>query len=118
MFDPDPSPYRAADLDAEEAEVVCAREARARGATLPLGAQPLQTPRGWSIRLPIRSEQVWVEKRARAVEEVTVRLRRVEDLERRVATLRREELDVRADGDLESTRRVARPAADSRIPRA
>jgi len=116
MFDPDPSPYRATDLDEDDANQAPGRRPPSRGSTLPLGAQPLRTPCGWSIRLPVRAEQVWVEKQARAVEEVTVRLRRVEDLERRVATLRREELDVSSDGNLEATRRVTPPAPDRGSP--
>ena len=63
MFDPDPSPYRAADLDEDQSELAPDHASRARRATLPLGTQPLRTPRGWSIRLPIRAEQVWVESK-------------------------------------------------------
>jgi len=116
MFDPDPSPYRAADLDEDYADQAPGRQPPSRRSTLPLGAQPLRTPSGWSIRLRVRAENVWVEKQAHAVEEVTVRLRRVEDLKRRVATLRREELDVSVEGNLETTRPVTPPAAGRGTP--
>jgi stress response protein YsnF len=106
MFDPDPSPYRATDFEDEPA-AASGPYGGQRGSALPLAAQPLRTERGWTVRLPVRAEHVWVEKRAQAVEQVTVRLRRVEDTQHRIETVRREAADVSYAGDPEATRPTA-----------
>jgi uncharacterized protein (TIGR02271 family) len=57
-----------------------------------------------TIRVPLRAEEVEVRKRAVLDEEVVIRKDSIEE-ERRVAeTVRREEVSVRTDGDVEPTR--------------
>jgi len=59
-----------------------------------------------TIVVPLREEQVEVEKRARVNEEVVIHKDAVEE-ERRVAeTVRREKVDVRTEGDVEDADRA------------
>jgi uncharacterized protein (TIGR02271 family) len=72
----------------------------------------LPTPRGWTVRLPLRADIVSVRRRAVVAEEVVVRRRRVESRVRHRDRLRREvprlytggELEVDAPPDLAATR--------------
>jgi stress response protein YsnF len=54
-----------------------------------------------TIRLPVRSERVSVDKRAFVTEEVAVRPSRVQDVVQIEETVRREQLDVETRGDVE-----------------
>lgn len=72
--------------------------------TLPLLVRPEVRASGMQIRLPVRREEVRIEKRAFIAEEVVVRTRETSDVVRREATIRREDLVVDTRGDLEATR--------------
>jgi len=89
-------------------------ESRIEG-VLPLEASIERSPQGWSIRLPVRAEQVEIEKRVVVVEEVVVGRQRVEDVVRIEATTQREYLDVEAEGGLDIQRDVRR-GPQSRTP--
>jgi uncharacterized protein (TIGR02271 family) len=58
-----------------------------------------------TIVVPLREEQVEVEKRARVSEEVVVHKDAVEEQRRVAETVRREQVDVRAEGDVDETER-------------
>jgi hypothetical protein len=70
---------------------------------LPLECSVVSLNPGWTVRVPVRREEVSVEKRAVVVEEVVLRRRSVEEVVSREETLRREEIRVDAEGDLEVT---------------
>jgi len=65
-----------------------------------LSDQPIDT-RGDTISVPVRAEQVDVEKRAVVYEEVGVDKRTVQDTQRVSETVRREEAVIDKDGDVE-----------------
>src|SRR5581483_12033636 len=65
---------------------------------------------GWTIRLPVRVEEVHVQKRVVVYEEVEIRREYVEEVAQVDGTIRREELDLRAYGDVDVTQPV-HPAA-------
>jgi len=65
---------------------------------LPLDHVVERLGRGWRVRLPVRAEQVTVNKRTFVAEEVVVRARPVEDVVRVDETVRREELRVDTSG--------------------
>ena len=68
-------------------------------ATMPLEAEVRPEPDGWSIRLPLRTETVRVEKRVVVTEEVRVR-RQTSTLTARVETdVRRERLRIETAGE-------------------
>jgi stress response protein YsnF len=76
-------------------------QARAAAQSLPLEASARSTGEaGWVVRLPVRAEQVEVEKRVVVYEQVRVRSRGDHDVRRVTANIRREELRVDADGQL------------------
>jgi uncharacterized protein (TIGR02271 family) len=56
---------------------------------------------GWRVRLPVRREEVCVEKVTVVTEEVDIRLERIETVDRLDADLRQEELVVDTHGDVE-----------------
>lgn len=62
---------------------------------------------GETIRVPVREEQVEVEKRAVVTEEIEVGKRAVQDTERFTDTVRREEVDIKHDDDVEVDQRGA-----------
>ena len=53
-----------------------------------------RTEHGWSIRVPLRREEIRIEKRTVIGERVLIRRRPVADVERVKAQLKREELSV------------------------
>jgi uncharacterized protein (TIGR02271 family) len=61
----------------------------------------VRQPDGWSIRLPVRREEVRVEKRVVVYEEVDIRREPVEDVEHVHDTVLHEELHVQPRGDVE-----------------
>ncbi len=69
----------------------------------PLEAKLEPAPRGWTVRLPVRAEEVRVEKQTVVVEEVVVRTRPVQETVRVDETVRREELRVETTGDVDPT---------------
>jgi len=70
---------------------------------LPLEAAIERWPRGWVIRLPVGADELVVEKQWVVAEQVAVRTRPVEDVVQIDETVRREELKVEADGEVDVT---------------
>ena len=83
---------------------------------LPLDARVERAGSGWRVRIPVRAEQVHVEKQSVVAEQVVVRKRTTEERARLDADLRREELEVDSDGAsaYDETEPIYRPA---RVPR-
>lgn len=72
---------------------------------LPLDARSLEvTPRGFTVRLPVREEQIQVTRQAFVTEEVIVRRGTTQDVVHGTTTVRREELDLDVEGDVDVTR--------------
>jgi stress response protein YsnF len=85
------------------------RPALAPGTRLPLDAHVETTTHTCTIRLPVRSERVVVEKVPVVVEEIVVHASQVDDSVRIGGTVRHEELRVETEGDVEVTERRAAP---------
>jgi uncharacterized protein (TIGR02271 family) len=88
--------YRTLEVPVQREEVVIERQAPADGA----GAASELRP-GEEIRIPVREEQVTVEKRPVVKEEVTVGKRVVRETERVGGEVRTEELRVEREGDVD-----------------
>lgn len=88
------------------------------GRYLPLEARVEKDRDTYVARLPVRREQVTVDKQAFVVETATIRRVPVEDVERIHDTLRSEELRAEAEGDVEVVhdRDEARPLEDRESP--
>jgi len=71
---------------------------------LPLDARLEHTSKGWSIHLPLRAEEVAVDKEIMVAEEVVVAMKPVQEVARATAIVRREELRVDTEGQLDETR--------------
>lgn len=84
--------------------------------TLPLLARPEVQASGVLIRLPVRREEVQVERRAFIAEEVVVYARELPDVVRQEATVRREDLVVDTLGDLEATRPLGPAGRAGEVP--
>lgn len=69
--------------------------------TLPLQAAPGSAPTGWSIRLPVRAEEITVSRNVFVRERVLVRRERMADVEHVAADVRREELRTSSEGNVE-----------------
>jgi uncharacterized protein (TIGR02271 family) len=65
-----------------------------------------------SIVVPLRAEEVDVQKRAVVNEEVVIRKEAVEENERVSGTVRREEVDVRTDGQVDKSTGYDAPSSD------
>ena len=65
---------------------------------LPLEATPVIRQLGWSIRLPVRAEEVVVQKQVVVCERVVVRRRESNDLAHKDGRIRREQLKVDVEG--------------------
>ena len=68
------------------------------GERLRLEPNVTEDERGWMMRLPVRAEEIQVEKRAVIYERVVVRRASLRNIVRLEDTIRREELEI--DGDL------------------
>jgi stress response protein YsnF len=79
------------------------------GPQLPLEARIETSLLGTTVRLPVRAEQVTIEKWPMVVEEVVVHTTQVEEEERLTDTVRREELRMDTEGHL-----VTQPGEPSR----
>ena len=79
---------------------------RGSGPPLPLEAHVESSGRGWTIRLPVRAEQITVHKQPVVVEEVAVQVRQVRDVVRLEDTVRREEVQAETEGDVGITQRT------------
>ena len=84
------------------------------GPPLPLEAHVESSGRGWTIRLPVRAEQITVHKQPVVVEEVAVQVRQVRDVVRLEDTVRREEVRAETEGDVDITHRTALNQDDRR----
>ena len=77
------------------------------GRPLPLEATTEPRPGawvgGWVVRLPLRAEEITVDKQTVVVEEVAVQRRQLKEVIRPSETVRREELRLETAGDLEVT---------------
>jgi len=93
---------------------------RARSDHLPLDARVERVGSGWRVRLPVRAEQVHVEKQSFVTEQVVVLKRWTEEQASVDADLRREELDVDGDRDpassYDATEPIHRPRRGFRPP--
>jgi uncharacterized protein (TIGR02271 family) len=69
--------------------------------TLSLEAAPVAAAHGWSIRLPVRAEQVAVTKEVVVRERVVVRRREIADVAQVQGEVRREELRTSTEGEIE-----------------
>jgi len=83
-----------------------------RGAYLPLEARAEPVTGGWAVRLPVRAEEIRIDRQAVVIEQVVVRAETVEEMVRLEAPVRHEELRVAAEGDLEVQSPDVRPAVD------
>jgi uncharacterized protein (TIGR02271 family) len=77
---------------------------------LPLESSYAPAERGWSVRLPVRAEQISVAKQTVVYERVVVRRREIADEAHLQADVRREELRIAEEGDprLSTPERAAR----------
>ena len=85
------------------------RPALPRGTVLPLEAHLETTAHTCTIRLPVRAEHVTVEKWPVVVEEVVVHTAQVDDSVRVGGSVRREELRVDTEGDVDIAERRLPP---------
>ena len=61
---------------------------------------------GWVVRLPLRAEEITVDKQTVVVEEVAVQRRQLKEVIRPSETVRREELRLETAGELEVTQPI------------
>ena len=108
MFGTQPTHEHHAATDSEQGPRPGERIVRT-GPQLPLEAHIETTLLGTTVRLPVRAEQVTIEKWPVVVEEVVVHTTQVEEEERLTETVRREELRVDTEGHL-----VTQPGEPSR----
>ena len=73
-----------------------------REVPLPLEVGVERREDGWTVRAPLRTEVIRVEKVVAPYQEARIRARLSQHLERLTDVVRREELDVRTEGDLEA----------------
>ena len=74
----------------------------------PLDAHLERTPDGWQIRVPLRREDVQIEKRTVVGERVVVRRAAVNDVRQVSTDLKREQLRVH-EHDADATQPIERP---------
>ena len=91
---------------------------RGKAEKLPLEARVERAGAGWRIHLPLRAEQVRVEKHSVVAEQVVVRKRTIEDQVTVDEDLRREELDVDPEtvAGYDATEPIRRPRRGYRPP--
>ena len=73
---------------------------------------------GWAARLPLRAEEVTIDKQTVVVEEVAVRRRQFKEVVRPSETVRREELRLETAGELEATQPIDAGEAQAGDPAA
>jgi uncharacterized protein (TIGR02271 family) len=81
-------------------------------APLPIEAKPVLTQDAWSVRLPVRAEEITIAKQTVIRERVLVKRTRAQDFARVDAVLRREELRTSRSGPVE-----VREEVTERLPR-
>ena len=84
---------------------------------LPLEASRTPIGLGWTIRLPVRAEHVTITKEVVVREAVVLRRREVDDVARLDATVRREELRVETEGEVEVKGPLHEDLGGARRPR-
>ena len=87
---------------------------------VPLEARIDAVGGGWTIHLPVRAEQVTVSKQTMVVEEISLRREQAQEIARPAATVRREELRVEPEGDVDVEQRLPRrhtPGEQARLIR-
>jgi stress response protein YsnF len=72
---------------------------RPASSSLPLESAEVRSDGGWSVRLPVRAEQISVDKQVVVYERVQVRRHDVQDQARLQSSVRTEELRLAADGN-------------------
>jgi stress response protein YsnF len=77
------------------------RDERPARRPLPLEGTLESLGDGWLVRLPLRAETVTAERQTVVAEEVTIRRGEVQDVVEVGDSVRREQLDVRTEGDVE-----------------
>ena len=121
MFEGALSNQAEADPAREAARAPTFQRPEQSGPSLPLEAHVESSGRGWTIRLPVRAEQITVHKQPVVVEEVAVQVRQVRDVVRLEDTVRREEVRADTEGDVGVTQRSeasrARPEDPTRTRR-
>jgi uncharacterized protein (TIGR02271 family) len=70
-----------------------------------------------TVVVPLRAEEVEVQKRAVVDEEVVIRKDAIEEEKRVAETVRREEVEVRGDGDVEGPRKLDMSPDDPKFRR-
>ncbi len=68
------------------------------GRELPLEGGLHNTPTGWSIRLPVRIEQITISKQTVVRERVRLNRKRIDDVAHVTASVRHEELKTTSSG--------------------
>ena|SRR5438067_1925184 len=61
---------------------------------------------GWAVRLPLRAEEITIDKQTVVVEEVAVRRRQFKEVVHPSETVRRERLRISTSGNLEATQPI------------
>jgi stress response protein YsnF len=98
------NPLKRGQPDRAAAEVASAPE---RAPAAPLEARVEAQPAGgWRVVVPLWREEVRPERETIVREEVVVRRRHAEDVERHDVPVRREELDVTVTGDVDATQPI------------
>lgn len=68
---------------------------------LPIEGTPACTEHGWSIRLPVRAEEITITKQTVVQERIVLNRKGVQDVARVDAVLRREQLQVTRSGSVD-----------------
>lgn len=95
------APLPAQQANATARPLAAGHETRERRGALPLQAQVEPAKDGWLIRLPMRAEMITIDRQAVVVEQVVVRAETVQETVHLDASVRREELRMGTEGDVE-----------------
>jgi len=71
---------------------------------LPLNGQIVRTAGGWAVRIPLSVEEVSIAKEVMVSEEIHVAIRPVSEIAHITGSVRREQLHVDTEGELDETR--------------
>jgi uncharacterized protein (TIGR02271 family) len=77
---------------------------------LPIEGTPVLDHDGWSVRLPVRTEEIIISKQSVVTERVRVQRKRIQDIERVDAVARRERLRTTRSGPVEIDEQVTERA--------
>lgn len=73
---------------------------------LPIEGKPVLDQDGWSVRLPVRAEEISISKQSVVKERVRLQRKRIQDVARVGASLRRERLRTTRSGPVEVDEQV------------